>query len=90
MEQRDLWKKLLMSVRMRSKSFCFQYNRTVDSKILLFFFIRINEASLKYFGRSLADCEHGVERLEDSAATFSDIGSDIGEVGKQLSELQVR
>lgn len=52
-------------------------------------FLRINEASLKYFGRSLADCEHAVERLEDSAEKFTDVGSDIAEVGKQLEELQV-
>ena len=52
-------------------------------------FIRIKEASLKYFGRSLADCEHAVERLEDSSANFTDVGSDIGEVGKQLAQLRV-
>lgn len=52
--------------------------------------IRMKEASLKYFGRSLAECEHAVERLEDSAANFSDVGSDISEVGKQLVQLQVR
>ncbi|XP_068690393.1 utrophin-like [Montipora foliosa] len=49
---------------------------------------KIKEASLKYFGRSLAECEDGFERLEDSAANFSDIGSDIGEVGKQLAQLK--
>ena len=52
---------------------------------------RIKEASLKYFGRSLADCEEAVERLEEeSVNNFTDIGSDIEEVGKQLKELQVR
>lgn len=52
---------------------------------------RIKEASLKYFGRSLADCEEAVERLEEeSVNNFTDIGSDIEEVGKQLEELQVR
>ena len=55
----------------------------------MFFFARIKEASLKYFGRSLAECEDGFERLEDSTANFSDIGSDIGEVGKQLAQLKV-
>lgn len=53
-------------------------------------FVRIKEASFKYFGRSLAECEHGFERLEDSSANFSDIGSDISEVGKQLIQLKVR
>lgn len=50
---------------------------------------KIKEASLKYFGRSLADCEEAVERLEEeSVNNFTDIGSDIEEVGKQLEELQ--
>lgn len=45
---------------------------------------------MKYFGRSLADCEEAVERLsEASVNNFTDVGSDIGEVGKQLAELQV-
>lgn len=56
----------------------------------LFFCNRIKEASLKYFGRSLADCEEAVERLgETSVNSFTDVGSDIGEVGKQLAESQV-
>lgn len=55
-----------------------------------FFCNRIKEASLKYFGRSLADCEEAVERLgETSINSFTDVGSDIGEVGKQLAESQV-
>lgn len=46
---------------------------------------------MKYFGRSLADCEKAVEKLgETSVNSFTDVGSDIGEVGKQLAELQVR
>ncbi|XP_020615403.1 dystonin-like isoform X2 [Orbicella faveolata] len=50
---------------------------------------RIKESSLKYFGRSLADCEEAVEKLgETSVNSFTDVGSDIGEVGKQLAELQ--
>ncbi|XP_067048762.1 dystrophin-like isoform X1 [Acropora muricata] len=49
---------------------------------------RIKEDSFKYFGRSLAECELGCERLEDSLANFSDIGSDISEVGKQLIQLK--
>ena len=53
-------------------------------------FVRIKEDSFKYFGRSLAECELGCERLEDSLANFSDIGSDISEVGKQLIQLKVR
>lgn len=45
---------------------------------------------MKYFGRSLADCEEAVERLgESSVNNFTDVGSDIGEVGEQLIELQV-
>lgn len=45
---------------------------------------------MKYFGRSLADCEEAIERLgETSVNSLSDVGSDIGEVGKQLAELQV-
>ena len=55
-----------------------------------FVFIRIKESSLKYFGRSLADCEQAVEKLEDASVNFSDVGSNIGEVGKQLVELQVK
>ena len=51
--------------------------------------IRIKESSLKYFGRSLAECEHAAEKLEDSAANFTDVGVDINEVGKQLADLQV-
>lgn len=51
--------------------------------------VRIKEDSFKYFGRSLAECELGCERLEDSLANFSDIGSDISEVGKQLIQLKV-
>lgn len=51
--------------------------------------IRIKESSLKYFGRSLAECEHAAEKLEDTAANFTDVGVDINEVGKQLADLQV-
>ena len=48
------------------------------------------ETSLKYFGRSLADCEEAVERLgETSVNSFTDVGSDIGEVGTQLTDMQV-
>lgn len=53
------------------------------------FIIRIKESSLKYFGRSLAECEHAAEKLEDTAANFTDVGVDINEVGKQLADLQV-
>jgi len=46
---------------------------------------------LKYFGRSLAEREEAIERLgETSVNSFTDVGSDIGEVGKQLAELQVQ
>lgn len=51
--------------------------------------IRIKESSLKYFGRSLAECERAAEKLEDTAANFTDVGVDINEVGKQLADLQV-
>lgn len=56
---------------------------------LFILLVRIKEDSFKYFGRSLAECELGCERLEDSLANFSDIGSDISEVGKQLIQLKV-
>ena len=51
--------------------------------------IRIKESSLKYFGRSLAECERAAEKLEDTATNFTDVGVDINEVGKQLADLQV-
>ena len=51
--------------------------------------IRIKESSLKYFGRSLAECEYAAEKLEDTTANFTDVGVDINEVGKQLADLQV-
>ena len=60
------------------------------SSVMKLCIIRIKESSLKYFGRSLAECEHAAEKLEDTSANFTDVGVDINEVGKQLGDLQVK